>query len=429
MMPGKINNLIDVPAYQLCCGCGMCAYLYPQQIKMEDAPSLGRRPIFEESEHSAVALKNALAFCPGIGLEHTSGTFMQNGLIQSLARGWGPIFEVWEAYAVDTEIRFRGSSGGAMSAIALYCLEREKMHGVLHTMADNKKPYLNDTILSNNRSSILAAAGSRYSPASPCEKLYYIENASAPCVFIGKPCDVAAVRKVQRQGNKPDLNINIGLLMACFCAGTPSTNGTLEMLRQMGVNSSDDLASIRYRGSGWPGKTIAESRDKDKVYRELTYEQSWGEILQKYRQWRCYICPDHTGEFADISSGDPWYKKTDGSTSGKSLLLARTERGKEFIRKAVDAGYLMAKKVDSGLLSESQPNLANARARLWGQIIALKMLRAPYPIYKGFSLASLWMSDLTLKEKAKSIIGTTARVNIKKIKEKQEITFSPSAHD
>ena len=66
------------------------------------------------------------------------------------------------------------------------------MHGVLHTAANAKRPYLNETVMSKTRASIINAAGSRYSPASPCEKLQEIEDAPSPCVFIGKPCDVAA---------------------------------------------------------------------------------------------------------------------------------------------------------------------------------------------------------------------------------------------
>ena len=46
-----------------------------------------------------------------------------------------------------------------------------------------------------------------------------IQNAPAPCVFIGKPCDVAAVENVRRL--RPALDEKVGLTIAIFCAGTP----------------------------------------------------------------------------------------------------------------------------------------------------------------------------------------------------------------
>ncbi|MCK5603214.1 Coenzyme F420 hydrogenase/dehydrogenase, beta subunit C-terminal domain [Candidatus Pacearchaeota archaeon] len=390
---------------------------------MIDVPAFGRRPKIKKQDlDSSRVLQQAFKVCPGAGLSCSLDTLNHSRLIKSLIQDWGPIFEIWEGYAANRDIRFQSSSGGAISALSLYCLEHEKMHGVLHTAANAKRPYLNETVMSKTRASIINAAGSRYSPASPCEKLQEIEDAPSPCVFIGKPCDVAAVANVKKV--KPELDKKIGLTIACFCAGTPSTNGTLTMIKQMGFKSPADLSTLRYRGCGWPGKTVAESNiEGESMRRNLTYEQSWGKILQKYRQWRCYICPDHTGEFADIAVGDPWHRNTKNDSQGKSLILARTSKGQEIIKKAITAGYLIAEQVKPDTLPASQPNLLKAQSRLWGQLIGLKIAYAPYPVYKGFNLASSWLHNLTLQEKVNSILGTFKRIYTKKIKKRQRITY------
>jgi coenzyme F420 hydrogenase subunit beta len=415
----KITNLKQVVDYQLCCGCGLCAYLYPGKIRMADAPAFGRRPQFKEQASSSNSFQLGLDLCPGVSLTHTQESLHRQGIIEFLNEKWGPVLDVWEGYAADPEIRYKGSSGGAMTAISLYCLERENMHGVLHTTADEKRPYLNKTTLSRSRDFLLSASGSRYSPASPCEELQDIEKAPNPCVFIGKPCDVAAVQNVMR--HRSELNAKVGLTMACFCAGTPSTNGTLEMLRMMGAGSPEDLIALRYRGHGWPGKTIAKVQTgKDNKQLELTYEQSWGEILQKYRQWRCYICPDHSGEFADISLGDPWYKEIRGEDQGCSLILIRTELGKVIVQRAIKEGYLIAEKSDPSILPASQ-GFSEARSMLWGRLLALKLNGAPYPSFNGFNLQVLWKNDLSLKEKIKSILGTMKRIYTKKLQKRQQV--------
>lgn len=409
----KIRGLHQVVEYQLCCGCGLCAYLCPDAITMTDVAEHGRRPRFLAETISSLALK----LCPGVELAHPPGALRRPGAIASLANQWGPVLQLWEGYAADPEIRFKGSSGGALSAISLYCLEQEGMQGVLHTAADDQNPYLNQTVMSRDRDALLVAAGSRYSPASPCEKLREIEQASKPCVFIGKPCDVAAVHNARRRN--PSLDAKLGVTMACFCAGTPSTSASLEMLRQMGIETPEHLRALRYRGQGWPGKAVAEfSRNGEGVQAELTYEQSWGNILQKHRQWRCYICPDHTGEFADIATGDPWYKPIEEGAQGQSLILARSETGRRIIEQAISTGYLIANKVDSELLPASQPNLLKTRARLWGQLVALRLFQAPVPSYQGFPLFSAWWRYLTPKEKILSIAGTVKRIYAKKIKKR-----------
>jgi coenzyme F420 hydrogenase subunit beta len=418
----KITNLRQVVEYQLCCGCGLCAYLCPEYIRMADAPAFGRRPLFAEDIKTPESVQLGLRLCPGTGLSHTQETLRRKEIIGSLAGQWGPVLDAWEGYAADPEIRFKGSSGGALSAISLYCLEHEGMHGVLHTTADEQLPFLNQTSMSRDREALLAAAGSRYSPASPCEGLREIENAPTPCVFIGKPCDVAATQNARQ--HRPALHAKVGLTMACFCAGTPSTQGTMEMLRQMGVDCPEKLLSLRYRGQGWPGKTVAVYRgESESLQADFTYEQSWGDILQKYRQWRCYICPDHTGEFADIATGDPWYKPTEEGGHGQSLILARTEAGRRIIEKAISAGYLIAEKVDPGLLPASQPNLLKTRARLWGQLLALRLLRAPAPSYRGFNLFSAWWHNLTFREKMLSVPATMKRIYLKRIKQRMNMVY------
>lgn len=410
--------------YQLCCGCGLCAYLHPNEIRMVDAPSVGRRPIFFNSSEQICDFQLALELCPGAGLSCPPNLLSRTNQIESLTSKWGPVLEIWEGYAADPRIRFKGSSGGAITAICTFCLEHEQMKGVLHVKADSNAPHLNTTVLSNTRMSLLEGTGSRYSPASPCERLDEIENLSGLGVIVGKPCDIAAVNKA-RKFREP-LDRNIGLTIACFCAGTPCTNGTLEMLRQMGVADPFRLTKLRYRGNGWPGQTRAEYNldQKGQAVHEWSYEQSWGGVLEKYRQWRCYICPDHTGEFADIAVGDPWYREITKESLGNSLLLVRSERGKEIVYRAIEQKYLIAEKRPAMVLSASQKNLEHARARLWGQLLALKLANVPCPKFDGFCLYANWRDGLSLAEKTRSILGTLKRVYVKNLKKRQEMNLS-----
>ena len=39
----------------------------------------------------------------------------------------------------------------------------------------------------------------------------------------------------------------------------------------------------------------------------MSYAQSWGEILTKHVQFRCKVCPDGSGGFADVACADAWY--------------------------------------------------------------------------------------------------------------------------
>ncbi|MFG0293274.1 MAG: Coenzyme F420 hydrogenase/dehydrogenase, beta subunit C-terminal domain, partial [Phycisphaerales bacterium JB050] len=355
-----------------------------------------------------------LSVCPGASLVHSFDP-SDPELIGELTDGWGPVYEVWEGYATDDVIRHAGSSGGAATALALYCIEQGGMGGALHTGTRSDRPYLNETVYSTDRAALLANTGSRYAPASPCDSLHIIENAGKPSVFIGKPCDAAAVQRARKL--RPELDTNLGLVIAFFCAGTPSTRGTLELLKQVGVEDPDQVSSLRYRGNGWPGMWTVSWTDPDGTERveQRTYAESW-HFLQKYRQWRCYICPDHTGEFADIAVGDPWYRPVEPGEAGKSLIVARTKRGREIIHAAAKAGYIVLESKDASLLPRSQPNLLNTRGGLWARLKTLRLFGAAVPTFEGFELRRFWRSELTLKEKARSFTGTAKRVFKKRLR-------------
>jgi coenzyme F420 hydrogenase subunit beta len=394
----RIDQVVE---WRLCLGCGACAAVCTEKgIAMTDIVDQGLRPVVNFSKCRKCG--ECIKVCPGIELSHTP---FSQGTIPELRQAWGPVLEVWEGWASDTEIRFKGSSGGVATALALYCLEKEGFSGVLHTGVKPDAPLQNATVCSRNRNELLACAGSRYSPAAPCEILNSILESESRIAFIGKPCDVVGVRKYHEVRHVPDGKV--GLAISIFCAGTPATMGTYKVLETLGVER-ETVDQIRYRGCGWPGMTSVRVKGVEHAY-EMTYEKSWGSILNKNIQVRCRLCPDGTGEFADISCGDPWYREIKPDEPGRSLVLVRTERGGMILRKAIQAGYIKLEEVSPDVLAASQKSLLNRRQHLFGRLLAMRIMGVPTPHFTECSLYSNW-SNLPLGQKIRSVAGTFKRI-------------------
>jgi coenzyme F420 hydrogenase subunit beta len=376
----KTHELDRILQGRMCLGCGACAFVGEAEgVTMVDFPHVGRRPSWQGELPRTV--KDAMvAACPGIAIDAPAASRRRPTEPDELVVG--PTEAIWEGWASDVDMRRVASSGGAVSALAMYAVEQLGMALIVHIGMDPTQPWLNRTTTSTDRSGLAANAGSRYAPSSPVEALRLIEESDRPCVFIGKPCDVAAVAKLRQV--RPALDRNLGLVLSFFCAGTPTTAATLRLAGSLGFEQPRDITSLTYRGDGWPGRF----RVRDKAGREesLTYDESWSALARRQRQLRCQLCPDGLGELADVTGGDAWHRKSEG-TDGISVILARTGLGRRIVEEAIRDGYLTATPSDAHKVVEGQ-GLVRRRRLVGARIAALRLFGRPVPRFRGFHLGA-----------------------------------------
>jgi coenzyme F420 hydrogenase subunit beta len=324
---------------------------------------------------------------------------------------WGPIKWLGTGYAIDVEVRHRGSSGGVISAIAIGLIEKGMVDFVLATVADPSDPIGNFTGPQYNRADILGAAGSRYAPSSPLSEIETHLSAGRRFAFIGKPCDVAALRRMAKRDARIDTLIPY--MIAFFCAGVPSRKGTLKVLDALGVAPAE-VKSFRYRGDGWPG--LARAIRHDGSEETMDYNSSWGNILNRYLQFRCKICPDGTGEFADIACADAWYG-ADGypdftERDGRSLIVARTQVGNQLIQDLTEDNRIAVDLLKVEEISKMQPYQVHRKQHVRTRVAAMWLRRRTGPHYTNLSL-DLAAKQVSFSSQLRDFIGTLRRLTRK----------------
>ncbi|WP_028239920.1 Coenzyme F420 hydrogenase/dehydrogenase, beta subunit C-terminal domain [Stutzerimonas azotifigens] len=399
----------------LCSGCGMCSSLADDDaIRMRIGADGYRRPFLNaEYRDKPVADKATTETfgksCPALNLD------IRPYKTEHYHPIWGEVLEARKGYSTDAEIRRVGSSGGVISALAQYCLDRGLVDGVIQIQASDRDPLENVAVISRSRNNIIASSGSRYAPASPAEALKWVAMSTEKYLFIGKPCDVGAVR--QLQAHNPRLKANIPYIVSFMCAGTPSLAGTHQVLEKLGV-ARDEVTAFRYRGDGWPGLTKATLKNGEE--KTMTYNDSWGKVLNRHLQTRCKICPDGIGEFADIVCADGWEGDDKGYPSfeereGNSLILIRSEVGRELFRNAEADGVVKSESFDTEGIFAIQPFQYYRRTTILPRLLAMKVLLLKTPSYKGFELGK-GMRRIGLYQSFKAFTGLLVRR--KKIKQR-----------
>jgi coenzyme F420 hydrogenase subunit beta len=116
-MARKIRTVKGIVDWHLCLGCGACAFICPERkIELVDVLEEGIRPLVANEICGTCSV--CLQVCPAWENDHRP-LRRRPGLISELTTGFGPVLEMWEGCATDPEIRHAGSSGGALTALAL----------------------------------------------------------------------------------------------------------------------------------------------------------------------------------------------------------------------------------------------------------------------------------------------------------------------
>ena len=367
-----------------CSGCGMCTLLDPGLGMQLDSAGFNRPVATGALNPAPDALSKFRTGCPGLTVAAQSppGSTRHSTM--------GPVVRAWRAWATDPDTRFLGSSGGALTALAAWLAETGEAASVVGARAEPANPRRTVSVRITSREEALAAAGSRYAPASNCTAA---EPGDAASAFVGKPCEVSALAAIADSASPRPL------LLSFFCAGTPSQFATDRLVEGLGVAPAERPTGLWYRGHGWPGRFTVERRGTESV--SASYDESWGEHLGPAVQWRCKICPDGVGESSDVTAADLWEADERGypdftERAGVSALIARTERGLDVVTRAIAAGVLEATPLDIDELARVQPLQRERRQTLLGRLVGTVAAGGRVPRFRGFGLARFAAARLRL---------------------------------
>ena len=319
-----------------------------------------------------------LDICPGVSID---GAGVEQTPLHDPVMG--PGVSVWRGRAVRDEVQFRAAAGGALTALGMYLVDSGEVKFVLHVTAAKEAPMLTERKLSFDAGEVLEGAASRYGPAAPLVDVTQLLDRNEPFAFTGKPCDVAAIRNLSRHDARAAKLVEYTLTLSC--AGVPALGFSHQFLERHGMKEPD-LSEFRYRGFGWPGPTYARTADGREA--EESYLDMWYPYNEKWKtQFRCKICPDATGELADITSVDDWptgFPEND-ERIGRSLVVARTSAADRLVRNAIEAGYLQMEPAPEKMsgLHQTQPHQVNKKRGILARLVAMWLTGLALPRFRN----------------------------------------------
>lgn len=384
---------------EYCTGCGLCQNL--KYTKMRYEPDGFPYPDTCGDDMNAFCEE----VCP-MGRNYLSKT----GSINL----WGDYNNYYIGYANDKDVRREASSGGILTAICSSLIETKKVDGIIQIKYSDEDPTETMTVLSKTVKEVKECSGSRYAVSMPLINISNIIEDGKRYAFVGKPCDVAALRNFAKKNEY--VNKAVKYYLSFFCAGTPSRIANEQMLKTLGCPKSDCI-SFNYRGNGWPGKVTAIDSIGNKY--EMDYYTAWMTVLGRIIRKSCKFCVDSIGESSDISCGDYWYLDEKGNPSfaeadGRNCIFTWTSLGSDLIDELEKTNRITLLNEDIDILKKVQPNHFNRRTTILYKWMAMKLLLKQPPKYSLKKMIGLAKYN-SKRHGFKVFKGTVKRILLGKI--------------
>ena len=315
----------EIVATEICCGCSACIVACPHKVlelRDFDPLQMDFNSPFDNCVHGEDGCSLCAMACLRLGpaldvIEESVG-----GQRRAQDQPEGSYRYKTLARATDPRILQRGQDGGAVAALLAWALDTGELDGAVVAAPSETVPWLDEPKLVRTSEELIATAGSRYTYcATP---LGLKKAADAKCknvALVGVSCESTATRQLVAEKIKRPTRA-VKLVIGLMCCETFDYDAFMvgKVQQELGVDL-DDVAKVNVKG-----KVIVTLRNGEDVIIPLKDARPYA------NEW-CHHCPDFAAEHADLSCGGL-------GMEGWTMILVRSEKGEEFLERAVEAKVL-----------------------------------------------------------------------------------------
>ena len=248
----------------------------------------------------------------------------------------------FQGWSENNKIRANSSSGGLAAELSRTIIN---MGGVVCSCKFENGEFI--FRFAEDEEEVKSFVGSKYVKSNPTgvyKKIREYMNIDRIVLFIGLPCQCAAVKKATAESKKGKI-----YTVDLICHGTPSPRILDTFMQQYGVNLRQ-VRSIRFRDKG----RFQLERNKMHFVTPGTMDcYSIAFLNGLIYTENCYECNyADSKRITDLTIGDSWGTQLPGNEKGVSLILCNTKQGKELVKKA--NVYLMDVDIENAIAHNPQ---------------------------------------------------------------------------
>ena len=358
----SIREIETIVKEGLCLRCGTCVGICPKDAIILNEDYYPYCPDYEICNDCGLCLK----VCPAVEVNLPEIVKQTFGEIDYDYYSNGFFIKTYMGKTTNENILEKASSGGVVTQILDSLLNENIIQGAIVTISDTEKPWKAKPILARKSDEILESAQSKYSVSPVNSLLKELENLDGKIAYVGLPCHIHGLKKAISLKSK--LKDKIYLIIGLLCSTNIEEMSTRDMLWASRIKEQD-VKKIEFRKGDWPGKIGVKVKDgTQKELHHLSHKEgAFAFLMRLYPCNRCLYCIDASSEFADISVGDPWIKDEKGKykySGGWSLVIERTNKGKEVLLNIKNKNELILKQIPENELFESNRTVLYTKKKI-----------------------------------------------------------------
>lgn len=326
----------------LCCGCGICKIICPRDAIEMKLDSQGfYNPVLENKKCTNCSM--CIQICPKFNVGEKKALNTKS---------------MYAGESLNKKSKKNSSSGGIGHELAIKALESDfSVIGVAY----NAKLNIAQHCVAETEKDLKKFQGSKYlqSFTDALSVLRYSKNRKY--MIFGTPCQIKAIRKfIEIKGIEENY-----ILVDVFCRGVPSYllwKQYLRYLQREYCLENPVKVIFRNKEKGWHSCSIL-CEDGKKTYSKEAKEDWFYKLYTSALCFResCYYCNLKLEEcYADIRLGDFWGKRFAENEEGISIVVANTEKGRDFMNKLDRCCFY---ETDLSEVKEAQKYIYNKRTK------------------------------------------------------------------
>ena len=391
---GDIVNINGMFERELCTQCGTCYSLCPKGNIDVKRSSIGSFVFHVKDEARCVGCGICYEVCPGheVDFDELNSHLFPEAPADPFMGSYKSTFL---AQSTDEGIRNSCASGGVISSLLMFALDRGLISGAVVVRMSERNPLEPEVFVAKGAEEVLSASQSKYLPVPMNIGLREVMEADeGRFALVGLPCHIHGLRKAELLF--PKLRERIVLCLGLLCGPGPSLLMTEYLIRRAGLRV-EEVAKVKYREkphNRWPGGMLITAKTGEKRYIPL---ENYLYAQTLFTLPRCGMCPDFSNELADLSFGDahlPEFRRNMDMTGpegeilrgrdGWNIVISRTERGEKLLREAAGSGAVRLVEIDPRLVVRSQKwGFYYKKRAVFARMNIRKALRQPVPRFKG----------------------------------------------